>query len=76
MITIVGNKCDLVEDEGYNVSSIENLLQDINGFYTVTSAKNGIGIDVNILSAHKNYWLETFWENRQATDGPGQADEH
>lgn len=55
MITIVGNKCDLVEDEGYNVSSIENLLQDINGFYTVTSAKNGIGIDVNILSAHKNY---------------------
>jgi small GTP-binding protein len=60
VITIVGNKCDLVEDEGYNVSAIENLLQDINGFYTITSAKNGIGIDVNILSALKNIELETF----------------
>lgn len=45
MINVVGNKCDLVDVSQIRVDKIEGLLQDITGFYQITSAKSGEGID-------------------------------
>ena len=47
MIAVCGNKVDLMDENTsiINIDSIEEKLQDMNGFYTVTSAKSGCGID-------------------------------
>ena len=45
VLAVVGNKCDLFEQEAANEEQAKTFAKEINAFFILTSAKNGDGIE-------------------------------